>query len=285
MIKDIFRQKKTVFSLEVFPPKPDYDISKLYQTLDELKELSPDFISVTYGAGGSSAGKTIEIASYIQNNCNIEALAHLTCVDLTEYTLLQMIEQLKNSHIHNILALRGDRPDTMSPKQFQQRTYQHASDIIPIIKKNLSCCIAGACYPEKHPEALSFQTDLMYLKQKIDLGAEFFITQLFFDNHYFYKFMNKLEQMNIQIPICAGIMPITAVSQIHTTLELSGAYIPDKLKQIFVKYENNRVDFKKAGLDYAITQIYDLLEHQIQGIHLYTMNKADTSKFIFKQLK
>lgn len=284
MIKDSYNKRKTVFSLEVFPPKTEHDFSFIFESLDELKKLNPDFISITYGAGGSTSKRTMELASYIQNECHIEALAHLTCVALDEELLNTFLKELEENQIHNILALRGDRPKDMSDNAFDNRSYKYASDLISIIKNTPNTCIGSACYPETHPESANWQEDLYHLKTKVDAGANFLITQLFFDNSKFYQFHENAVNYGITVPISAGIMPITSARQIKTIVELSGASIPKALSNIFVKYQDNPMDFKKAGLEYAINQIKELMTYGVSGIHLYTLNKADISKEIFENI-
>ncbi len=284
MIKDIYSSKKNVFSLEVFPPKKDADFPALFNTLDELKKLKLDFISITYGAGGSTSKRTLDIASYIQNKCNIEALAHLTCVSLDESSFSKYFGELKSNQINNVLALRGDRPKDMLDEAFLNRPYKYAIDLVNLIKQKSNTCIGGACYPEVHPESRNREEDLYFLKAKVEAGVDFLLTQLFFDNNKFYSFYEQARNQGIDIPISAGIMPITAPSQIHTIVNLSGASIPEELKAIFTKYENNTEDFKKAGIEYATKQISELLDYGVQGIHLYTLNKADVSTAIFENL-
>ena len=284
MIKDMYQSGKTIYSLEVFPPKNDTDIELIFKALDELKALTLDFISITYGAGGSSSKRTLDIASYVQNTCNIEALAHLTCVSLEESLLANFLDELNENNIHNVLALRGDRPKDMSEEAYMKRTYKYALDLVKLIKQNSSYCVGGACYPEIHPESENGEKDLYYLKEKVDAGINFLITQLFFDNDMFYRFYEKCRNSGITIPISAGIMPITSPKQIHTIVELSGASIPTPLRTIFDKYESNPEDFKKAGLDYATTQIMKLLDYGVDGIHLYTLNKVDVSTTLFHNL-
>jgi len=284
MIRDIYQEKKAVFSLEVFPPKQDNDISLIFKALDELKNLNLDFISITYGAGGGTSKRTMDIASYVQNKCHIEALAHLTCVSLDEYLLNIFREELKENQINNVLALRGDRPKAMSDKAYNNRPYKYASDLVSIIKKNSNACIGSACYPEVHPESHNQEEDLYYLKSKVEAGTDFLITQLFFDNASFYKFYEHARNYGISIPISAGIMPITSANQIHTIVELSSASIPLELRTLFTKYGDNPDDFKKAGIEYATKQINDLLDYGVQGIHLYTLNKVDVSTAIFENL-
>ncbi len=284
MIKDIYRKKKTVFSLEVFPPKKENESSLIFPVLDELKNLNPDFISITYGAGGSTSKKTISIASYIQNECHIEALAHLTCASLDKQLLDQYLKELRENQIYNVLALRGDRPQEMSEEAFKNRTYGFAKDLVTIIKKDYKTCIGGACYPEIHPESHNLKEDMYYLKSKVDAGTDFLITQLFFDNTRFYNFFEEARNNGISIPISAGIMPITSPKQIQTIVALSGASIPSALSAIFTKYSDNPDDFKKAGLEYAINQINSLLDYGVPGIHLFSLNKVDVSTAIFKDL-
>lgn len=281
MIIDSFKQNKPVFSLEVFPPKKSADINTIYKALDAFKELKPAFISVTYGAGGSTSKSTADIASYIKNECNIEALSHLTCASLqSKEALTSFVSGLKNCDVHNILALRGDQPNEMSREDFDKRYFKYASDLVAQLTKTEDFCIAGACYPEKHPEAASFSEDLSFLKQKVDIGVDFLITQLFFDNEKFYRFLELARATGINVPITAGLMPITVPSQITNMLALSEASIPPSLQTIIDKYGKSRDDLKKAGIEYTKKQMDDLLAHGVQGIHLYSMNKVDVAKAI-----
>lgn len=264
-------------SLEVFPPKKDDDFDSAYDILKKLSELNPAFISVTYGAGGSRSKKTIEIASYIQNTLNIPALAHMTCVGSKREELLEVYEVLKAANVSKVLALRGDRPRDMTDEQYNSRDFAHASDMIAFLKEHTDLSIAGACYPEKHPESFSLEADLQYLKKKQDAGADFFITQMFFDNDYFYTFRDRALQKGITLPIHAGIMPITSARQIGTTISLSGSSIPKALSDIIAKYSDNADDMRKAGIDYCIRQILDLKQIGVDGIHIYSMNKPKTT--------
>lgn len=276
MISELFRQKSTL-SFEVYPPKKEDEFEAAYQVLDALGGLRPDFISVTYGAGGSSSKKTVELASYIQNHLKIDALAHMTCVGCKKELLLQICGELKEANVRHVLALRGDRPKDMSDEQFALRDFAHASDMMAFLKEHTDLHLAGACYPEKHFECFSLETDLNHLKYKQDAGAEFLITQLFFDNDYFYSFREKARKKGIRIPICAGIMPITTPKQIGTTVTLSGSSIPKALADIVAKYGDNAEDIRKAGTDYAIRQILDLQANGADGIHIYCMNRPKTT--------
>lgn len=272
MLQNMFDNKKSI-SFEIFPPKKDGAFDTVFETLDALGKLNPDFISVTYGAGGSRSGETIQIASYIQNTLGIDAMAHVTCVGSRKEQLLKVCEALKENHIEHILALRGDRPRDMSDEQFLSRDFAHASDMMSFIREHTGLHMAGACYPEKHFEAFSMESDLNNLRKKQEAGAEFFISQLFFDNDFYYSFLEKAAKKGITVPICAGIMPITSAKQIGTTITLAGSSVPKALADIIATYGDNPEEMRKAGIDYAIRQIRDLQENGVGDIHIYTMNK------------
>ena len=277
--------RNTVFSshshisFEVFPPKKWEGFPNLYETLDALRELSPSFISCTYGAGGSNSKKTAEIVSYIQNHLHIEGIAHLTCAALTEESFLSTIRTFREMGIHNVLALRGDKPADMSEEAFANRTYKHPSELIPPLKE-AGFTVAAACYPEKHFEAASMEEDIHFLKYKVEQGADFLISQLFFDNDIFYRFLEMCEKAGIDVPIEAGIMPITSPKMIGTTINLSGASVPKSMADLLARYQDNPEEMRKAGIDFAIRQIRDLRERGVDGVHIYTMNHADVAKDI-----
>ena len=283
MITESLKKKQTL-SFEVFPPKKDGEFEQAYEILKELGKLSPDFISVTYGAGGSRSKKTVEIASFIQNQLHIDALAHMTCVGCKQNDLIQVVNDLKTSNVKHVLALRGDRPKDMSDAQYNARDFAHACDMTNFLKLNTSLHIAGACYPEKHYEASDLESDLLHLKEKQDAGAEFFISQLFFDNQMFYNFMDLAIKHGITKPILPGIMPITTSKQLGTTVSLSGSSVPKTLSDIIAAYGDSPEDMYQAGLDYAIRQIMDLQKNSVNGIHIYTMNKPDIAKQIVKSI-
>lgn len=272
-------------SFEVFPPKKDDEFEAAYEVLNKLSALNPAFISVTYGAGGSRSKKTIDIASYIQNTLHIPALAHMTCVGNKKEELLNVYEELKKTNVSKVLALRGDRPRDMTDEQFESRDFAHASDMISFLKEHTDLEIAAACYPEKHPESFSLEADLRYLKLKQDAGAEFFITQMFFDNDDFYTFRDKALQKGVVLPIHAGIMPITTAKQIGTTISLSGSSVPKALADIIAKYSDDPEDMRKAGIDYCIRQILDLKQVGVDGIHIYSMNKPKTTAEIVEAIQ
>ncbi|MDD6400710.1 MAG: methylenetetrahydrofolate reductase [NAD(P)H] [Lachnospiraceae bacterium] len=274
--------EKTLLSFEIFPPKRNDDIYEIYKTLDQIKELNPDFISVTYGAGGSNSKKTSTLAAYIQNVCDVEALAHITAVGLDDDGLDAFINELKKKGVYNVLALRGDKPRAMTDEEFSNRHFKYASDIIPKIKNTGDMFVAAACYPEIHPESANQKNDIEFLKYKIDQGVDCLITQMFFDNAVYYNFMEQLAKNDISIPVHAGIMPITAVNQLGTSVSLSGSSVPNELSTLIAKYADNTDDMKKAGIEYAVNQINDLKANHVAGIHLYTMNKAEVTKEIYK---
>lgn len=269
--------KKSHLSFEVFPPKKDEEFENVYQILKDLGKLNPDYISCTYGAGGSRAGKTIEITSFIQKELHIDAIAHITCVGFTKEDLEQNCTALKAAGVGRVLALRGDRPQTMTDEQFNNREFYYAADLVRYLKEHTTLDISGACYPEKHFESPSLEEDLRHLKEKVDAGISSLISQMFFDNQYFYRFLDKARALNINVPIHAGIMPITTAKQLGTTVSLSGSSVPKELADIIATYGDDKEDMRKAGIDYAVRQIRDLQEHGVDGIHIYSMNKVKTT--------
>ncbi|MBN2897235.1 MAG: methylenetetrahydrofolate reductase [NAD(P)H] [Clostridia bacterium] len=278
-IKDLIESKQHTFSFEVFPPKNDPSLEGIFNTIEELKELEPDFISVTYGAMGTSKDKTVEIASRIKNHYGIESIAHLTCVTSSRTELESTIGELRKANIDNILALRGDIPESFDFSNLKDN-FSYASDLIRHIRRAENMTIGAACYPEKHIEAISLEQDIEHLKRKVDEGADFLITQLFFDNELFYDYYDLIQKKGINIPVIAGILPVLNKNQTSKIVELSGCKFPSKFTRILNKYHDDPVALKEAGTIYATEQITDLLSWGIKGIHLYTMNKSDTAKRI-----
>ena len=279
-IKDILESKDIVVSLEVFPPKQWDKLEQTKKTVRKLLDFNPDFISVTYGAAGTTSGYTEEIAEDIIQN-GATPLSHLTCVNSTKEKVEQVIEELKSQGIENILALRGD----ISEFGAHPNDFRFASELIELIKTHGDFCIGAACYPEKHPESNSVQSDLKHLKIKTDAGADFLTTQMFFDNSVFYSFKEKCAAIGIDAPIIAGIMPITAVSQIGRSVSLSGCTIPKDFSDLAATYSASPEDMKKAGIDYAINQIRSLFENGQKHIHIYTMNKPETTGAVLEGIK
>ena len=281
-ISGLFKRGRPVFSLEVFPPKKDGSINSIYSTLDGLRDLSPDYISVTYGAGGNLADtKTRQIASLIKNQYGIEAMAHLTCVSCSEAEVENILVDFKKYGIENILALRGDVNPNVPPKD----DFRYASELTSFIKARGGFDVAGACYPECHTEAPDIDTDIENLKKKVDAGADFLVTQLFFDNSYFYSFREKAVRAGINIPMTAGIMPVTNKNQIERMVTMCGASIPRALSHIMAKYSDDPKALLDAGVEYAAIQIDGLLRSSVDGIHLYTMNNPEVAKRIFAAVK
>ena len=276
---------KLRLSLEVFPPKKEEDFPNAHAVLDSLSKLQPEFISVTYGAGGSNSKKTVEIASYIQNTLNLPSVAHLTCVGNTRQDILNVVEELRKVNVSRILALRGDRPASMTDEQFFAREFTYASDLVTFLKEQTDFTLYGGCYPEKHFEASTLEEDLQHLKIKTDAGCGILISQLFFDNDFFYRFLEKADKAGIQADFHAGIMPITSAKQLGTTVSLSGSSVPKKLADIIATYGDNAEDMRKAGIEFAVSQITDLQEHGVYGIHLYSMNKPKTTAEIVNAIR
>lgn len=275
-IRDKFSDNKSILSFEVFPPKKTSPIEKIYSTLDELKALNPAYISVTYGAGGTVADNTCAIASKIKNELNIEPLAHITCVNSSKKQVEAVLKQFKESNIENVLALRGDIVPDLEP----QTDFKHASDLAKFVSDLGGFHIAGACYPEVHPEADDEISDIINLKKKVDNGAEFLVSQLFFDNSCFYDFEKRCRLAGIDVPIEAGIMPVVNKSQIQRMVSLCGASLPAKFSRIMNRYENNPEALRDAGIAYAIDQCVDLIANGVKGIHLYTMNNPYVARKI-----
>ena len=282
-IKDLFN-KKPVISLEIFPPKPTSPISSIYKTLEGLKDLKPDFISITYGASGTSKSYTVELADIIKNTYHIESLAHLTCYNSTKEEIESILKELKSKNIQNILALRGDLPKDYNPYQIDNSNLNHANDLIRIINSYGGFSTGAACYPEGHIDCKSTLEDLKNLKQKVSSGVDFLITQLFFDNEIFYNFKEKLDILGTSIPISAGIMPVINKKQIERITSMCGWTLTPKFKRILEKYEHNPEALTEAGIAYATEQIIDLLSFGIDGIHLYTMNRPDVARKIINDI-
>jgi methylenetetrahydrofolate reductase (NADPH) len=274
---DLFKNK-TVLSLEVFPPRRTAPINMIYDTLDGLKGLNPDFISVTYGAGGSEMNTaTLEIASSIKNHYGIESVAHLPCINLTKSEVLELLDGFRQAGIENILALRGDINPDFIPKQ----DFRYASELVSFIKENGDFNMIGACYPEGHNESGSLAEDIRNLKAKVDAGTDQLITQLFFDNDFFYSFREQTRQAGIDVPIQAGIMPVVNKKQIERMVTLCGVKLPRKFVSMMSKYEHNPVAMRDAGIAYAVDQIVDLMAEGVDGIHLYTMNNPYIAQKIY----
>ncbi len=279
-IIDLLRGDTLSLSFEVFPPKTETSFESVKEATEEIAKLKPSFMSVTYGAGGGTSQYTTKIASLIKNRLDTTALAHLTCASTPKDKIDSILDSLKENNIDNILAMRGDIPkDFVKP---QGEYYTYASDLVSKIKEYGYFDIGGACYPECHPECDSLEKDIDHLKIKVDCGVDFLITQLFYDNELFYFFLDKVRNKGIIAPVFAGIMPITNIKQVDRIIGLSGTKLPKEVSDFLEKYKDNPKDLEKAGLQFAITQINDLLYNGVNGIHIYTMNKPYVARTVLK---
>ena len=281
-LRELFGKGRTVFSCEVFPPKKTAPVDSIYRTLDGLKDIKPDFISVTYGAGGSSNvnQSTAEIAALIKNQYHIPAMAHLTCVAAGKEDVDRILAELKESGVENILALRGDVNPDYPPKT----DFRYASELVAYIRERGDFGISAACYPEGHFESPDLISDIRHLKEKVDAGAQHLVSQLFFDNDDFFRFLERARIAGVDVPIEAGIMPIQSRSSIQRMVTMCGATIPSKLTRILARYGDHPQALREASLAYAIDQITDLIAAGVDGIHLYTMNNPDVAKEIAKSI-
>ena len=280
-IASLFEQKKTVFSFEVFPPKKTSSVDTIYETLDELQSLRPDFISVTYGAGGNAAGATTcDIASLIKHKYGIEPLAHLTCINDSKSEIKEILNLLEQNGIENILALRGD----INPNKTPKNEFKYASELVTFIKERGGFHISGACYPEGHVDSENLVEDVLHLKKKVDAGAQHLISQLFFDNAFFYSFVERARIAGINVPIEAGIMPVVNKKQIERMVTLCGASLPPKFVKMMQRFEHSPEALRDAGIAYAVDQIVDLISQGVDGIHLYTMNNPYIAKRISENI-
>lgn len=281
-IIDILNSKEVTLSYEVFPPKKDMPFEPIVAAVDKLCMDKPDFMSVTYGAGGGIGHNTIKIADHVQNDLGVTSLAHLTCISSTKEQVAEAIEGIKAAGIENILALRGD-----IPADFQGTAtcdFRYASDLVREIKKHGDFCIGAACYPEGHTECEHKADDIRHLKEKVDAGVDFLTTQMFFDNNMLYNFLYRIREKGITVPVIAGIMPVTNGKQIARSCQLSGAELPARFKAIVDKFGDNPEAMKQAGIAYATDQIIDLIANGVRGIHIYTMNKPDVAQSIRNNL-
>jgi methylenetetrahydrofolate reductase (NADPH) len=282
-ISDLLHTGRVTFSCEIFPPKPGADISRIQEVIKGIAALSPDFISVTYGAGGSTSKRTEEIAAGIQQRYGIPALAHLTCVSSTREEVSRQLASLQEQGIHNVLALRGDIPSDMDFPT--DRQYRYACELIEDIKRQGDYfCIGAACYPEGHVECQRREDDIDYLKQKVACGCDFLTTQMFFDNNVLYNFMYRVLAKGIHVPVIAGIMPVINSRQIKRSCELSGTTLPARFRRMAEKFSDDPAAMKQAGIAYATEQIIDLLSNGVEHIHLYTMNNPEIAAAIVGNL-
>lgn len=281
-ISEIYKNKKRSLSFEIFPPKKDDELRNIDDTLAVLCELKPDFISVTFGAGGSSnSNRTIELAKKIKDEYKVEPVVHLTGLHYDKDEIDEFARVMQEEGIENILALRGDR----TPKAVEKNAFKHSTDLIKYLKSKYDFCLLGACYPECHPESESKVSELKCLKAKVDAGAEILLSQLFFSNETFYRFQESCRIADINIPVIPGIMPVIKAAQIRRMVSMCHAAFPERFQKIIDRYEDNPDALFDAGMSYALTQIIDLLVNDTDGIHLYTMNNPYVARRICEGIK
>lgn len=281
-ISDILREDKTTISFEVFPPKTTANFESVKKAALGVAALHPDYMSVTYGAGGSDRGNTLHIAEEIQKAENVTTIAHLTCVGAGKEDIRTALSEMKEAGIENILALRGDRPKDFDGAPFKE--YHYASELVATIKEYGDFCVGGACYPEGHPDSTNKKEDIKNLKKKVDAGCEFLTTQMFFDNNIFYSFLYKAREAGILVPVIPGIMPITRANQVENAVRLSGCNVPERFRSIVDCFGENPAAMQQAGIAYATDQIIDLIANGIRHIHVYSMNKPEVAKGILDNL-
>ncbi len=281
-ISELFDKKFPTLSFEVFPPKTGSKYESVKSATAEIAKLKPDFMSVTCGAGGQTDVYTADIAAFLSRECHVTSIAHMTCVGiLTKADAEKRINELEQLGIENVFGLRGDIPDGFDMAQCD---FKHASELIGYIKSISDICVGGACYPECHPEASNIYDDIEHIKEKVDAGCDFLTTQMFFDNNVFYKYLCKLRDAGINIPVAAGIMPVTNAAQMNHICSLSGAYIPSRFINILDRFGSDPAAMKQAGIIYATEQIVDLLANGVNNIHVYSMNKPDVAAKIQENL-
>ena len=280
-IIDIIKTGKPTLSFEVFPPKTDTSFESVKHATEEIAKMKPSFMSVTYGAGGGTSKYTLEIAENIKKNYGVPTLAHLTCVSSTKKTVKERIEDIKKAGIQNIMALRGDLTPELENSDRSGWDFRYAIDLVREIKNtDNNFCVAGACYPEIHPESRNQTEDIKHLKEKVDAGIDFLTTQMFFDNNLLYNFLYKIREAGITVPIVPGIMPITNANQVERAIKLSGSFMPVRFKALVDKFGHNPEAMCQAGIAYATDQIIDLYANGINAVHVYSMNKPAVARAI-----
>ena len=272
-------------SFEMFPPKGELTLERAREVASGFAPLAPDFISVTYSAGGSgNSAATAQIASIISSEFNISTVAHLTCISLTRETLAEKILEFMDAGIENVLALRGDLPAGMSEAEAGDIAFPYAKDLVPALV-DAGFCVGGAAYPEGHLTCDDLPTSVKHLRQKQDAGASFLVTQLFFDNEYFYRFRELADAAGITIPITVGIMPFTSKQQVTRMVFTCAASLPAPVIKILARFEDDPESLRAAGIEYACRQLEDLAAHGVDGLHVYTMNRADVAAAAMSALR
>ena len=284
-ISEKLKSSSPVFSFEFFPPKDEAGFQSLFETIEQLKSANPAFVSVTYGAGGSTRSKTVNLVGKIKNDIAIEAMAHLTCVGHQKDEIVSVLESLQACGIENILALRGDPPKGEEQFVKTEGGFGFANELVSFIKSKFSFCLGAACYPEGHIECPDKQNDMDNLKRKVDSGVDFLITQLFFDNKHYFEFLNRAQQEGINIPIIPGIMPILNLKQSQRFTKMCGASLSDSLLAKFDGVEDDLEKVRAIGINHAIDQCRDLVQSGAPGIHFYTLNRSKATLAIMENLR
>ena len=285
-ISELLRTRTPVFSFEFFPPKTAQGEYALFQTIEQLRSLEPGFVSVTYGAGGTTREKTVELVTRIRHEIGIEAMAHLTCVANSRAEIRAILDRLQHGGIENVLALRGDPPRDQPHFQPPPDGFRYASELVRFIRaEGFAFCLGGACYPEGHIEAPDLETDLRHLREKVDAGLDFLISQLFFDNRFFFSFEQRARARGITLPIVPGIMPITNVAQIERFTQMCGATIPPELHARLREADGNADAVRQIGIEHALQQCRELLRHGVAGVHFYTLNQSPATRAIVERLR
>lgn len=281
-ISEILLKNEVTLSFEVFPPKVTSDYEAVQRAAYGVAKLKPSYMSVTYGAGGSTRGNTLKIAKGIQEEYGVTTIAHLTCVGATKEGIRQALGEMRAAGIENVLALRGDKPRDFEGEPFMD--YHYASELAAEIKAFGGMCIGGACYPEGHVESENTQEDILNLKKKVDAGCEYLTTQMFFDNNIFYNFLSRVREAGINVPVIPGIMPITRPAQLRNAVKLSGCNVPMRFRSIVDCFGRNPEAMQQAGIIYATDQIIDLIANGIRHVHVYSMNKPEVVRGIQESL-
>ena len=285
-ISSLLNKDKKTLSFEVFPPKTDSAFESVARAVEEIADLAPAYVSVTYGAGGGTSRYTLDIARSIREKKGVPSLAHLTCVSATKESVARRIRDLQDAGIENVMALRGDLTPELACQDRSKWDYRYAVELVRDLRASgADFCIGAACYPEVHPESVNSREDIRHLKEKVDAGVDFLTTQMFFDNGLYYSFLYRLREAGIKVPVVPGIMPITTVRQVERATKLTGAFLPYRFRSLVDAFGDRDEAMEAAGVSYAASQIIDLYANGISHVHVYTMNKPAVARAILTQLK
>lgn len=283
-LTELFSDNRLRLSFEVFPPKTSTAFASVKAATEQIASLQPSFVSVTYGAGGGTSEYTLRIAEDILKTQHVPTLAHLTCVSSTKETVHERIDAMRQAGIENVMALRGDIPEALRDADRSRWDYRYAVELVRELKASGGFCIGGACYPEIHPESTDSVEDIRHLKEKVDAGCDFLTTQMFFDNNLLYRYLYRIREAGITVPVIPGIMPITSASQVDRAIRLSGSFMPTRFRSLVDRFGADPAAMKQAGIIYAVDQIIDLYANGVKNVHVYTMNKPDVARSIMSHL-